>query len=164
MFDGTVVLPVLTLGEPAIGLRRGADIYAALRSMLGEASYDIEDLDLEGAVAEIEKLDPIAADQFQRGRALLERRDTYRDKKRAQYREGILAQYRGKIEAYLQTIEERPQRYGSRRGWIGKFLEEFVVLHGHLPLGKHQIRVEGGGRNYSGGDHDFGDYFATKPS
>ncbi|HEY0776449.1 MAG TPA: hypothetical protein VGD56_00655 [Gemmatirosa sp.] len=38
-----------------------------------------------------------------------------------------------------------------------RFMQEYVLAHGALPVGKHWIKLQG----YSGGEHDFSDRTAS---
>jgi hypothetical protein len=57
--------------EPVSGLRRGADVYNALDSMLSEAGYSLEEDELALIGAKIAKLNRRLAEQFERGPTLL---------------------------------------------------------------------------------------------
>ena len=79
-------------------------------------------------------------------------------------RRASAAPFLDRIEAYVTArfSDEKLHYPGmgrvfpSRRSWARQFLYEYVATHGHLPIGKHSIRVTG----YSGGLHDFSDWEA----
>ncbi|MGD9503008.1 MAG: hypothetical protein AB7V40_11055 [Methyloceanibacter sp.] len=47
--------------------------------------------------------------------------------------------------------------FGTRRMWIRRFIEDYVIAHGQFPMGEHRIDVQIGGSHYLGDFHDFSD-------
>ena len=143
--------------EPVSGLRRGADVYNALDSMLSEAGYSLEENELASISAKIAKLNRRLAEQFERGPTLLERRDAAAAKRAAAHSHAKLAQFRSTIDKYVLKFSDAPMRfaggssYGTQRKWAKSFIEQYVIENGQLPNGNHQIKVKvGGGRLFGG--------------
>ena len=72
--------------------------------------------------------------------------------------------YQEIIDNYVLRFSDEPLRYpggmatyGTRRGWVKHFIENYVVANGRLPTGEHRIDVKVGGAGYSGGTYDFSD-------
>ena len=160
--NGTYTLRTRYL-DPAIDLRDGVDIFESFEFMVANAGYSLEDVDLADVAENIATLDAVIADQFQRCPELLEERYEAEAKAAATEREAILLPYREIIDRYVLKISDAPLRYpggasyGNPRGWITRFIEDYVVANGRLPTGKHQIVVQNGGAHYSGGTKDFSD-------
>lgn len=149
--------------DPKIGLRDGADVYEALQETLAEIGLSPDDFDLSATADKIANLDRAMADQFRFGPELLGERHAVEETIAAQDRDSILQPYREIIDRYVLKISDAPLRYpgggsyGNPRGWIKRFIEDYVVANGHLPTGEHQIVVQNGGSHYSGGTRDFSD-------
>jgi hypothetical protein len=155
--------------EPVSGLRRGADVYNALDSMLSEAGYSLEEDELALIGAKIAKLNRRLAEQFERGPQLLERRDAAAAKRAATHSHAKLAQFRSIIDEYVLKFSNAPIRaggssYGTQRKWTMSFIEQYVIENGLLPDGGHQIMVRAGGAGYTGATHDFSDLKRTGKS
>ena len=154
--------------EPVSGLRRGADVYNALDSMLSEAGYSLEEDELALIGAKIAKLNRRLAEQFERGPTLLERRDAAAMKRAAAHSHAKLAQFRSIIDEYVLKFSDAPMRfaggssYGTQRKWAKSFIEQYVIENGQLPNGSHQIKVTVGGAGYSGATHDFSELKLTE--
>lgn len=146
--------------EPASGLRDGVAVYEALVGMLVELGCEAVSTALEPVAAELERFGATLAAEFRNASSVLEQRDE--DKRRAA-EAGIqqtLTPYRPAIEAYVTRFSDEKLYYPgsgyvypSRRFWVRRFLEQYVLAHGKLPTGEHWIKVPG----YSGPSHDFSD-------
>lgn len=151
--------------EPVTGLRRGADVWNALNTMMSDAGYSLAEFDLSEIAAEIAKLNVNLANQFKRGERLIERRDKAAAKTDSDCREKILAPYKSIIDEYVLKFSDEPLRgYGTERIWAKRFIEQYVLDNGRLPDGEYQIQVKTGGVNYSGATHDFSDIKLIKTS
>ncbi len=154
--------------EPVSRLRRGADVYSALEAMLSEAGNSLEENELPSIATEIAKLNKRLAEQFERGRQLLERRDAAVAKRAAARSRAKLAQFRSTIDKYVLKFSDTPLRYpgggsyGTERIWAKHFIEQYVIENGQLPNGGHQIKVTVGGAGYSGATHDFSELKLTE--
>ena len=149
--------------DPMSGLRDGADIYEALERMLSEAGESIEAVDLGSVAKAISKMNTSLSEQFELGPEQLEQREEAATATVATERNAILAPFRDIINEYVQRFRDEPLRYpgggtyGTRRGWMKHFIEDYVVTNRRLPAGEQRIQVNVGGANYSGGSHDFSD-------
>jgi hypothetical protein len=154
--------------ESVVGLKRGADIHEAMSSIMDEIGYEIDSFDLQEIGEKIGEVDRVAGDQFFRGEKLLERREVYREGKSTEARARQLAPYQAKIDAYCESLSDKPLRfpgggsYGTKSGWIRRFIEGYVLEFDCLPHGEHLINVKSGGNAYSGGKHDFGNWGETE--
>ena len=148
--------------ESVVGLRSGADIHEAMSSIMDEIGYEIDNFDIQEIGDRIGEVDPIAGDQFVQGVQLLEQRWVYHASKSTQARERKLAPYQSKIDAYCESLDDKPLKfpgggsYGTKSGWIRRFIEGYVLEFDGLPHGEHVINVKSDGNAYSGGEHDFG--------
>ncbi len=146
--------------EPKRGLKSGADIYEALRDMLGEIFEDIENIDLMPISVEIAKFDAKTADQFSRGQKLLERRDQRRHRKNQKSRDNALQPFRTKIDEYCAKLDDSRTRGGggvsrpSERTRVRAFLEHYLLENGELPRGHQKWRL---GNGFLSGERDFSD-------
>jgi hypothetical protein len=156
--------------EPVSRLRRGADVYGALETMLSEAGNSLEENELASIAAKIAMLNRRLAEQFERGPQLLERRDAAAAKRAASRSHAKLAQFRSIIDQYVLKFSDTPLRYpggasyGTERNWAKSFIEHYVIENGRLPDGTHQIKVQIGGAGYSGATNDFSDLKLTEKS
>ena len=108
--------------EPVTGLRRGADVWIALNTMMSDAGYSLAEFDLSEIAAEIAKLNVNLANQLKRGERLIERRDKAAAKTDSDCREKILAVnggakagQRGGVKS-SQWREGAPTYKGARSG------------------------------------------------
>jgi hypothetical protein len=111
-----------------------------------------------------EELDVVAETVWgKRAQELLEQREEIAAQKAAAEREAKLNPYRALIDEYVLKFSDAHLRlpgggsYPSKRFWVKRFIEDYVLDKGRLPDGKHRIKVETDGCHYSGDTHDFGD-------
>jgi hypothetical protein len=145
------------------GLKSGAEVYWSLCFAIMETSgWKLTDAMLPSIAEQIAEVSQTTAAEFLAGP---ESEDTRGEEERAAAaarREEALKPFRGKIDAYVLRFSDKGIRYsrggtyGNPRTWAKRFLEEYVVSHGRLPYGKHQIKVVGAA-SYSGPTHDFSD-------
>lgn len=145
---------------PVEGLTSGAALYQAVASMLEEVGYEIDDF-LESLAQEIGAVDSALSAQFVAAPEALEAEDEARELAVEEDRKIRLEPFNTKIEAYVQRFSDEKLHYPgagrvypSGRVWMRRFIEQYVLAHGTLPVGKHEIEVPG----YSGGTHDFSDW------
>jgi predicted DNA-binding protein YlxM (UPF0122 family) len=145
------------------GLKRGADIYGALESLVSEAGYCLEDFDLTEVAGNIEEFNATLADQFKRGEELLERRERAARKRAEIERTKKLDIFKKTIDEYVLRFSDTPLRYpgggsyGTQRIWARHFIEQYILDNGQLPTGEHKISATHRGSSYSGSTHDFSD-------
>ena len=126
--------------EPVSRLRRGADVYGALETMLSEAGNSLEENELASIAAKIAMLDRQIAEQFERGPQLLERRDAAAAKRAAARSHAKLAQFRSIIDKYVLKFSDTPLRYpggasyGTDCNWVKSFIEHYVIEKGISPM------------------------------
>ena len=146
--------------EPALGLRRGADIYQELSIMLESVGYDLREFDLNKIAEEMSFFDIKVADQFLRGQTLLERRFQRKERREQVIRDQKLAPFRKVIDDYCSSLNDNRTRGGggisrpSEKSRVRAFLERYVCENGILPSGHHSWTFSNGFLN---GSHDFGD-------
>jgi hypothetical protein len=86
-----------------------------------------------------------------RGQELLEYNEEIAAQKAAAEREAKLSPYRTLIDEYVLKFSDAPLHYPgggnypSKRIWVRRFIEDYVLNTGRLPDGKHQIKVVTGG-------------------
>lgn len=153
--------------DPKRGFLDGVNVYDALRMMVSNAGYHLYNDQLAGIAEKLALFSPGMADEFRKGPELLRQRqeDEEDERRKAESeREGKLRAYRDIIDKYVERFSDDPVRapgwsrpIGTRRIWLTRFIENYVVEHGRLPTGEHYIKVQGPGFSYSGSLHDFSD-------
>ena len=137
----------------AKGLKDAVEIYDALKVMMSEAGYLLEDYSLDEIANKITIVDQDIGKEFSDApQRSLERSNLMQieiEKKRTL----LIAPYKSTILKYVEQFADEPLRNygGSRRSWTLHFIEEFILENGKLPNGIHRIQVKG----YSGSEHDF---------
>lgn len=152
--------------DPVLGLKRGADIYQELNTMLENIGYDLSNFDLNEIAEGISIFDHKVADEFLRGEKLLERR-CYRNKRKEQFfLDAALEPFRQVIDDYCARIDDNRTRGGggisrpSEKSRVKAFLERYVCQNGTLPIGRHSWTFSNGFLN---GSHDFGNLGTSFP-
>jgi hypothetical protein len=140
----------------------GADLCEKLDWSVREFADPLSDQDRERVATSIASFDPAMAEEFRDAERILGERDADQAKQEWDDRVRKLAPFRHTIDEYAEIISDTPLRYpgggsyGTRRGWIILFMEQYVLEHGRLPVGEHTIKVNARGSGYSGGTHNFG--------
>lgn len=143
------------------GLRNGIEVYGALVDLMSEAELVLDDDDLPDIAETIAIHDARLADQFRNAPELIEQRDEAARLASQDARDTQLKPFRGTIDRYVLQFSDAPLRfpgggsYGTRRGWMKRYIEDYVIAHGLLPSGTHTIHVEVSGATYSGGTHEY---------
>jgi len=140
---------------PVAGLRDAAEIYEALSAMVDEAGWSLPDLDQKKIAVALSRLDPGLESAFLAAPKWIEEREEKKSEATARKRKQALAPFQVRIDAYVTRFSDQKLKFPwpSQRTWAKRFIQEYVVTHGHLPTGKHRIEVAG----YHGGEHDFSD-------
>jgi hypothetical protein len=154
--------------SPSNGLRTGAAVFRALSEFVEQAGYELESFDCDEVASHLESLDNRIATEFRSAVvASGEGEDTRASGELSVAElEARLAPYRCRIESFVERFSDDQRRYPgsgrylpSRRSLMRSFLEEYVVSHGGLPVGREQVRVRG----LDLGEHDFSELSVDDP-
>lgn len=159
------------------GIQGGASLYAGLDRVfetLGVRRYDepgsVCPVLTKAFIRKIAEIDASIADQLAIHADRLKRwhllpltpEKIDEDLDRAQRaREEAIAPFLSIIDSYVLRFSDERIRlpgstmYPSKRFWMKKFMEDYVVVYGELPNGLHEIRVERSNGGYRGAPHDF---------
>jgi len=144
--DGSLTLSCQQDGEypieldPATDITTGVALYEALRSMMSEVGYGLEDYELDELAERISPLSTSVADNFRNAPRLIQEAA----KQEAERREALYDAHRDRIEAFLESFSDQPRRQApSDRGCAAWFIRQHLGEHGNLPSGPHLARLPG---------------------
>jgi hypothetical protein len=166
-FEPKTTVSPLSMKE-IIGVIDGSELVTGPRDMNLEGGATIEDVYNFATVTsvfypELEAYYTNANEAWLEDRIREEAEEEERDEREAilaaARRKKILAPYRTRIDQYVLCFGDRtipnPRWRGHRmlQDVAKRFVEEYLVAHGELPTGKHQLSLDG----HSGPEHDFSD-------
>jgi hypothetical protein len=135
-------------------LKGAVEIYEALESMMSELGYSLDDEQICAASVALRRVDARLAQAFLSAPLEAERLSEQSWERAEGQR--LLKPVKATIERYVEQFDDRRKLgyWGSKRYWMRRFIEQYFLENGALPVGKHLIHVRGP-MGFTGGEHDF---------
>ena len=139
--------PEVLLVHPVQGIQDGIDLYDRFRSILGthETGIDPDSVDLEQLTQNLEKVSLSLSEEFFQGLSTFEKREEENDERERERRRLLIEPFSSVIDDFLEQFSADRRKYtGSIRGAIRIYIENYLVDHGELPTGLHDVSTVGG--------------------
>lgn len=130
--------------DPVPGIKDGIELYDRFRIAVitNETGIDPDEwLDVEQIRKNLLEVDQDLLVQFLEGRSTLEDREEKEAEREQERRRALIEPFRDKIEERVAEFSDKPRKWvgGSARGDVTRYIGDYVVEHGELPTGLHQV-------------------------